>query len=306
MRCRQALDLPQFARLPGTSLPSIAIPCSSTWRATVRLTLTSCVWPACRIRANMELNPGLPRSASRMAPRPAGTTSKIKSSNCPCRSLRSRIACTIRLILSSAFRLRATCESRRQLTQQPVRLQIDHIPGMDDGGRRGDSCILEFHPAPARLQRPLLRRGIRKKSRRWRSRLRVAATALRPPCRSPAFRCGCRGPDPKLPVLPTHQAMFSRDRRIDNRDPIRPFPSDGDFALGRGIVESFKGPESTRSLGRKLLTSRFFLSQFGAQIHSRSEAVPISEQIGQLSDRIATGADRRQQPRRVAGASSAT
>ena len=30
-----------------------------------------------------------------------------------------------------------------------------------------------------------------------------------------------------------------------------------------GIVESFKGPESTRSLGRKLIHPAPFLSQFG-------------------------------------------
>src|ERR1039458_10439276 len=51
---------------------------------------------------------------------------------------------------------------------------------------------------------------------------------------------------------------------------------------GRGIVESFKGPESTRSLGRNFLTSRPFLSQFSPKFIPEVKLFhyPISEQIG--------------------------
>ena len=106
--------------------------------------------PACRMRANIELNCWPSLSASKIAPRPAGTTSKIKSSNWPCSSLRSRIACTMRLIFSSAFRFRATREVCGQLAQQPLRLQINHVPGMDDGGLRRELRLLELHPARRR------------------------------------------------------------------------------------------------------------------------------------------------------------
>ena len=46
-----------------------------------------------------------------------------------------------------------------------------------------------------------------------------------------------------------------------------------------GMVESFKGPESTRSLGRKLPTSPALHITVWTQIHSRFDLVPISEQI---------------------------
>src|SRR5580700_7442371 len=67
-------------------------------------------FPGRRVRACSELNSCSPPSVSRIAPRPAGTTSKIRLSNCPCNASRFLTACTTRLIFSKTFRLRATSE----------------------------------------------------------------------------------------------------------------------------------------------------------------------------------------------------
>src|SRR5580700_3880802 len=60
---------------------------------------------------------------------------------------------------------------------------------------------------------------------------------------------------------------------FDASRPIVTSPSD------RGIVESFKGPESTRSLGRMLPSPRGLLITLRPQMHARIEVVPLSERI---------------------------
>ena len=79
----------------------------------------------------------MPDPESRMAPRSAGATSKIRVRISDCRASRSRIECTTRLIFKSALRFRAKREVAGNARAEPVGQQDQERSEDDDEQQPG-------------------------------------------------------------------------------------------------------------------------------------------------------------------------
>ena len=128
---------------------------------------------------------------ARMAPRSAGTASKIRLRICACSSSRSRMECTTRLIFSRAFRVPSHAGTRRQLFQNALGLQVEHILRAKLGGGLQSSC-LRTQPGQRWVPRRLHGAAIGRSNLQPRSGLRDAVAPPLPTLHLPMCRYGCR------------------------------------------------------------------------------------------------------------------
>src|SRR5215467_12648827 len=121
-----------------TSTPRMAMFSFITRRATVRLTLTSWGWPVSRVRAYRQLN-------SRPAPRRYDFKYQVQQLSLQFLQVADRVhhAADFQQRAQVARHLR----SRRQLPQQPIRLQVQHFPREDDLRVSGGMAFVKLHRA---------------------------------------------------------------------------------------------------------------------------------------------------------------
>ena len=124
--------------------------------------------------------------------------------------------------------------SRRQLAQQPVRLQIDHIPGRDELRLRAGMAVVKFHTAGGNAAVDLIQQ--KQKHRIADGDLISMAQPLllhRDSVHQSAIAAG-QILDLKTPVFRApQQAMLPRNRRIHYRHCIRWIAAQRGFTCGQ-------------------------------------------------------------------------
>ena len=184
---------------------------------------------------------------------------------------------------------------RGQLPQQPVRLQVDHVPGMDDRGFHRSLRVVELHTARVRCDILFFEE---QKGRIPRGDL-VSVFSHCSSTPAPFTRVPLRLSRSRTRNFPSRQLSKQCFRETEGSVIAIPFDASRPIVISSsdsGIVESFRGPESTSSLGRKLLHLAPLLITLPPQIPSPTQLVPLSEQIGLLSGRIAKSGPMWDQP----------
>ena len=181
------------------------------------------------------------------------------------------MACMMRLIFSSAFRFRARRELVGSSCNSRSGLQINHVPGIEDGRLCCVLRLLEFHPA--RCRRRLFVFQQKQKGR-------VAGGNLISMLQPLLFNAGAvhqgsiaavKVSHQESSVLPAQQTMFSGDRGVADRDSVRRLSPDGDFSLGQRNRRVFQWSGNHQKSGIQGSHLAPFLSHFGPKFIPESK-----------------------------------